>query len=119
MAVHYVIFDDRPDVAPWLSDESKPAISGGEFQGVTPLGNRSWPSSKSRRLGQRHPELCRKHGISSAAFYARKSKFGGMEISEMDKMRSLEDKNRRLKKLLADSALESSKASTTTLFGRR
>jgi putative transposase len=50
--------------------------------------------------------LCRKHDISSATFYAWKSKFGGREVSDIAKMRGLKDENRRLKRLLADSALE-------------
>ena len=51
-------------------------------------------------------DLCRKHGVSPATFYTWKSKFGGMEVSNVAKMRGLEDENRRLKRLLADSALE-------------
>ena len=61
---------------------------------------------KESEAGAKTPELCRKHGISSATFYACKSKFGGMEVSGVDKMRSLEDENRGLKRLLPDSALE-------------
>jgi putative transposase len=61
---------------------------------------------KESEAGAKTPDLCRKHGISSATFYAWKSKFGGMEVSDVVKMRALEDENRRLKRLLADSALE-------------
>ncbi len=61
---------------------------------------------KESEAGAKTPELCRKHGISSATFYSWKAKFGGMEVSDVANMRSLEDENRRLKKLLADSALE-------------
>jgi putative transposase len=61
---------------------------------------------KESEGGAKTPELCRKHRISSATFYAWKSKFSGMEVSDVAKMRSLEDENRRLRKLLADSALE-------------
>ena len=61
---------------------------------------------KESEAGVTTPELSRKHGSSSAKFYAWKAKFGGMEVSDVAKMRSLEDENRRLKKLLADSALE-------------
>jgi putative transposase len=60
---------------------------------------------KESEAGAKTPELCRKHGISSATFYAWKSKFGGLEVSDVARMRSLEGENRRLKKLLADSAL--------------
>ena len=61
---------------------------------------------KESEAGAKTSELCRKYGISSATFYTWKSKFGGMEVSDVAKMRTLEDENRRLKKLLADSALE-------------
>jgi putative transposase len=60
---------------------------------------------KESEAGAKTPELCRKHGISPATFYKWKSKFGGL-VSDVAKMRVLEDKNRRLKRLLADSALE-------------
>jgi putative transposase len=59
---------------------------------------------KESEAGAKTADLCRKHGVSPAAFYKWKSRFGGMEVSV--KMRTLEDENRRLKKLLADSALE-------------
>lgn len=61
---------------------------------------------KESEAGAKTPELCRKHGISPATFYKWKSKFGGMEVSDVAKMRTLEDENRRLKRLLANSALE-------------
>ena len=61
---------------------------------------------KESEAGVKTPDLCRKHGISSATFYARKSKFGGPEVSDVAEMRALEDANRRLKRLLADSVLE-------------
>ena len=61
---------------------------------------------KESEAGAKTADLCRTHGISSATFYAWKSKFGGMEVSDVVKMRALEDENRRLKRLLADSALE-------------
>lgn len=51
-------------------------------------------------------ELCRKYGISSTTYYKWKAKFGGMEVSDARKLRALEDENRKLKKLVADQALE-------------
>ena len=51
-------------------------------------------------------DLLRKHGISDATFYRWKSKFGGMELSEAKRLKQLEDENRRLKKLVADQALD-------------
>jgi putative transposase len=63
-------------------------------------------SPQKAEAGAKTANLCRKHDISSATFYAWKSKFGGMEVSDIAKMRGLEDENRRLKRFLADSALE-------------
>jgi len=51
-------------------------------------------------------EVCRKHGISPSTFSNWRSKFGGMEISEMRKLKLLQDENHRLKKLVADQALD-------------
>jgi putative transposase len=51
-------------------------------------------------------DLCRKHGISDATFYNWKSKYGGLTVSEVVRLRALEDENRRLKKLLAESMLD-------------
>jgi len=50
--------------------------------------------------------VCRKHGISSATFYAWKAKFGGLEVSEAKRLKSLEDENAKLKRLLADAMLD-------------
>ena len=61
---------------------------------------------KESEAGAKTADLCRKHGISPATYYKWKSKFGGLEVSDVAKMRGLEDENRRLKRLLADSALE-------------
>jgi putative transposase len=51
-------------------------------------------------------ELCRKHGFSEASYYGWKAKFGGMNVSEAQRLRSLEAENAKLKKLLANSMLE-------------
>ena len=51
-------------------------------------------------------EVCRRHGISPATFSNWRSKFGGMEVSDMRRLKMLEDENRRLKKLVADQALD-------------
>ena len=55
--------------------------------------------------GAKTPELCRRHGISTATFYNWKAKFGGMDVSEAKRLRALEDENAKLKRLLADSML--------------
>lgn len=51
-------------------------------------------------------DLCRRHGMSSATFYAWKAKFGGMEVSDAKRLRTLKDENGRLKRLLADAMLD-------------
>jgi len=61
---------------------------------------------KEHEAGVPVPELCRKHGMSSATFYSWKSKFGGMDVSDARRLKTLEDENARLKKLLADSLLD-------------
>ncbi len=58
--------------------------------------------------GFKAKELCRKHGISDATFYNWKAKFGGMTVSETARLRTLEEENRRLKKLLAEAAVDNS-----------
>lgn len=51
-------------------------------------------------------EVCRRHGISSAMFHKWKAKYGGLEVSDARRLRSLEEKNARLKRLLADAMLD-------------
>jgi len=50
--------------------------------------------------------LCRKHGFSEASYYGWKAKFGGMNVSEAQRLKALEAENNKLKKLLANSMLE-------------
>ena len=63
---------------------------------------------KEHQAGMSAAELCRKHGISDATFYKWRSKFGGMELSDAKRLKGLEDENRKLKKLLAESMLDNS-----------
>lgn len=60
---------------------------------------------REQEAGVPTAEVCRKHGVSSATFYKWKAKFGGMDVSDVAKMRALEDENRRLKRIVADQAL--------------
>ena len=55
--------------------------------------------------GTQVAELCRHYGITSTTFYRWKRKFGGMELSEAKRLRKLEEENRRLKRIVADQAL--------------
>ena len=61
---------------------------------------------RDHEAGAATVDVCRKHGISSATFYKWKAKYGGLEVSEAKLLRSLEDENRRLKKLLAETMLD-------------
>jgi len=51
-------------------------------------------------------ELCRRHGFSEASYYKWKSRYGGMEVSEAKRLKILEEENKKLKKLLAESLLD-------------
>lgn len=63
---------------------------------------------KEHEAGVPVAELCRKHGVSNASLYKWKAKYGDMDVSEARKLKSLEDENARLKKLLADAMLDNS-----------
>lgn len=56
--------------------------------------------------GRHVKDVCREHGISDATYYQWKSKFGGMEASDIKRLRELEDENRQLKLMVADLSLE-------------
>lgn len=56
--------------------------------------------------GMKVPDLARKHGISEGTYYRWKSKYGGMDVSEARRLKSLEEENRRLKRIVADQALD-------------
>jgi putative transposase len=61
---------------------------------------------REQEAGSPTAEVCRRHGISSATFYAWKAKFGGMEVSDAKRLKGLEDENAKLKRLLADVMLD-------------
>lgn len=61
---------------------------------------------KQAETGTRVEEVCRKMGISEATFYNWKKKFGGMGVTELRRLRQLEDENQRLKRLVADLSLD-------------
>lgn len=56
--------------------------------------------------GRQVKDVCREYGISDATYYQWKSKFGGMEASDIKRLRELEDENRQLKLMVADLSLE-------------
>lgn len=61
---------------------------------------------KEADAGKQVKEICRSHGISDATYYKWKSKYGGMEASDLKRVKELEAENARLKRLFADMALE-------------
>ena len=61
---------------------------------------------KSADAGLKVKDLCREHGISEATYYNWKSKYGGMEASDVKRMKELETENAKLKRMYADLALE-------------
>lgn len=63
---------------------------------------------REHEAGAKAGDLARKHGISEATLYNWKSKFGGMEVSGARRLRTLEEENGKLKRLLADAMLDAS-----------
>ena len=63
---------------------------------------------KQQEAGRTTKEICREHGISEATFYNWKSKYGGMEASDVRKLKDLEEENARLKKMYAELSLDHS-----------
>lgn len=61
---------------------------------------------KEAEAGQPLAELVRRHGIAEATFYRWKAKFGGMELGDAKRLKQLEEENRRLKRIVADQALD-------------
>ena len=71
---------------------------------------------REQEAGVKTQEVCRRHGMSEATFYKWKAKYGGLEVSEARRLKSLEDENRRLKKLLAEAMLDN--AALKDLLGK-
>jgi putative transposase len=61
---------------------------------------------KEAEAGAVVTELCRRHGLSSATYYAWKAKFGGLEVSDAKRLRALEEENGKLKRLLAEAIMD-------------
>ncbi len=61
---------------------------------------------KEQQAGLPVTEICRRHGISDATFYTWRSRYGGMEVSDARRLKTLDEENRRLKKLLAEAMLD-------------
>jgi putative transposase len=61
---------------------------------------------KEAEAGAKTADLARRHGVSEATIYNWKAKYGGLEVSEAKRLRSLEDENAKLKRLLAEAMLD-------------
>lgn len=72
---------------------------------------------KEHEAGVLVAELCRTHGVRDASIYKWKARFGGMEVSGAKRLRTLEDENSRLKRMLADAMLDN--AALKDLLGKK
>lgn len=72
---------------------------------------------KAGEAGMKVAELCRKYGISEATYYNWKAKFGGMSVSDAQRLKALEAENAKLKRLLAESMLDN--AALKDVVGRK
>lgn len=70
------------------------------------LGGADRRDSRDGRVGQKVADICREHGISGGTFYRWKAKYGGLDVSELRRLKRLEDENRRLKQLVAELSLD-------------
>ena len=61
---------------------------------------------REQEAGGKTADVCRKHGVSSATFYKWKAKYGGLDVSDARRLKSLEEENVKLKKLLAEAMLD-------------
>ena len=61
---------------------------------------------REQEAGSATADVCRRHGISGATFYKWKAKFGGLDVSDAKRLKSLEDENAKLKKRLAEAMLD-------------
>jgi len=72
---------------------------------------------REQEAGAKTADVCRRHGISSATFYAWKAKYGGMDVSDTRRLKALEDENAKLKRLLAEAMLDNT--ALKDLLGRK
>ena len=72
---------------------------------------------REQEAGAKTADVCRRHGVSTATFYAWKALYGGMDVSDAKRLKALEAENARLKRLLADAMLDT--AALKDLLGRK
>ena len=61
---------------------------------------------REQDAGAKTDDICRRHGISQATFYAWRKKYGGMDVSDAKRLKALEDENAKLKRIVADQTLD-------------
>jgi putative transposase len=61
---------------------------------------------KEGEAGRKVADVCRTHGITDQTYYRWKAKYGGMELSELQRLKQVEDENRRLKQIVAEQTLD-------------
>ena len=72
---------------------------------------------REQEAGEKTTDVCRRHGISSATFYAWKAKYGGLDVSDAKRLKALEEENGKLKRLLAEAMLDNT--ALKDLLGRK
>jgi len=72
---------------------------------------------REQEAGVSTAEVCRRHGVSSATLYKWKAKFGGLDVSDVRRLKALEEENGRLKRMLADAMLDN--AALKDLLGKK
>ena len=73
---------------------------------LTVHGRADHRDAEEQEAGAKTADVCRRHGISSATFYKFKAKYGGMDVSDARRLKTLKEENARLKKLLAEQMLD-------------
>jgi putative transposase len=72
---------------------------------------------REQEAGGKTTDVCRRHGVSSATFYAWKAKYGDMDVSDAKRLKALQEENGKLKRLLADAMLDNT--ALKDLLGRK
>ena len=82
-------------------------MTRGGLDATEQIHRRADPRDRTEgEAGRKVADLCRTHGITEQTYYRWKAKYGGMELSEMQRLKQLEDENRRLKQIVAEQTLD-------------